>query len=189
MSIDRGYRSDINQPHPAYPRPSGILASRRRPDQQHPFQTPSSQSIPPFLLLCRPTFDNAVNSPDRDSFCIVTDRRIGRRRLLVHPEDHEIGFYPNEDKGSTCPFTMEPAAPPPPPIQLQPYIKLSDAAQAKKILLVEDNVVNQNLILRMLSCFGLTSVDVAANGKEGVDMVTVAPSAYSLILMDPACRL
>lgn len=88
-------------------------------------------------------------------------------------------------------FTMEPAktveepaATPPPPIQLQPYIKLSDAAQAKKILLVEDNVVNKALILRMLSCFGLTSVDVAANGKEGVDIVTAAPLAYSLILMD-----
>lgn len=106
----------------------------------------------------------------------------------MHPAHHEIRFCPNKEKGSTCKFTMEPAKtieePPPPSLELQPYVQLSDAAQAKKILLVEDNAVNQRLILRTLSYFGLTSVDVAVNGKEGVDMVTAAPSAYSLILMD-----
>ncbi|OBT88435.1 hypothetical protein VE02_03291 [Pseudogymnoascus sp. 03VT05] len=76
------------------------------------------------------------------------------------------------------------AARPPPSLELQPHVELSDAAQAKKILIAEDNVVNQRLLLRILSCFGLTSVDIAVNGKEGVDMVKAAPSAYSLILMD-----
>lgn len=80
--------------------------------------------------------------------------------------------------------TEEPV--PPPPLAIQPvaYVKLSDAALAKRILLVEDNRINQTLLLRLLGNFGLTMVDVAVNGKEGVDMVKAAPSAYSLILMD-----
>lgn len=74
----------------------------------------------------------------------------------------------------------------PQPLAIQPeaYVKLSDAALAKRILLVEDNRINRTLLLKVLRNFGLTMVDVAVNGKEGVDMVKAAPSAYSLILMD-----
>ncbi len=51
----------------------------------------------------------------------------------------------------------------------------------KRILLVEDNVVNQKVTTRMLKNLGY-QVDVAVNGQEAV--TTVPHNTYDLILMD-----
>ena len=50
-----------------------------------------------------------------------------------------------------------------------------------RILLAEDNVVNQKLALRLLSQMGY-SADVAANGLQAVERV--AQQTYDLVLMD-----
>jgi CheY-like chemotaxis protein len=50
-----------------------------------------------------------------------------------------------------------------------------------RVLLAEDNVVNQKVAVRMLERFGLR-VDVACNGQEAVRMVKLLP--YDLIFMD-----
>jgi CheY-like chemotaxis protein len=52
---------------------------------------------------------------------------------------------------------------------------------AARLLLVEDNPVNQRLALKMLTKRGYV-VDVAANGAEALPMVTA--NAYDLVLMD-----
>lgn len=49
------------------------------------------------------------------------------------------------------------------------------------ILVVEDNVVNQRLAVKMLEKLGCDT-DVAANGKKAIEMIE--KSAYDLILMD-----
>jgi len=59
---------------------------------------------------------------------------------------------------------------------------LSEAARARfKILLAEDNIVNQKVAVRMLEKSGYRC-DVAANGKEAVEALTRI--AYDLVLMD-----
>ena len=50
-----------------------------------------------------------------------------------------------------------------------------------KVLLVEDNPVNQKVAVRMLEKLGC-EVDVAINGREGVEMT--ADKQYDLVLMD-----
>ncbi len=50
-----------------------------------------------------------------------------------------------------------------------------------RILLVEDNVINQKLALRLLEKMGYRA-DVASNGKEGVKAVET--NQYDLVLMD-----
>ena len=54
---------------------------------------------------------------------------------------------------------------------------------AVRILLVEDNPVNQKLALIMLQKGGYQA-DLAQNGQEAVDMCTANPRGYDLIFMD-----
>jgi CheY-like chemotaxis protein len=50
-----------------------------------------------------------------------------------------------------------------------------------KILVVEDNLINQNLLVRILKKLGYGS-DVAINGKQAVE--SASSSRYDLVLMD-----
>lgn len=52
-----------------------------------------------------------------------------------------------------------------------------------KFLLVEDNEINQEIALSVLGEFGAT-IDVANNGKEGLDMFLANPEKYDIIFMD-----
>ncbi len=72
----------------------------------------------------------------------------------------------------------------------RPPLPHPDAAEAPlpplRVLLAEDNLVNQKVALRMLSRLGLRA-DVAANGAEAVEAVAQAATAgrpYDAILMD-----
>jgi len=53
-----------------------------------------------------------------------------------------------------------------------------------RVLVAEDNVINQKVIARMLEKLGIRC-DVAANGREAVEMVGMLP--YDLVFMD--CRM
>jgi CheY-like chemotaxis protein len=55
------------------------------------------------------------------------------------------------------------------------------AAQSLRVLVAEDNLVNQKVAFRMLERLGVRP-DVAANGREAVDLCAAAP--YDLIFMD-----
>ncbi len=52
-----------------------------------------------------------------------------------------------------------------------------------RILLAEDNPVNQKLAVLMLTKAGYT-VDVTGNGREAIELFTASPESYDLILMD-----
>ncbi|MCL6271217.1 response regulator [Sansalvadorimonas sp. 2012CJ34-2] len=58
----------------------------------------------------------------------------------------------------------------------------SHFSQDYKLLLVEDNPVNQKVALAMLKKIKLTNVDVAVNGQEAVEMSEKCD--YDLVLMD-----
>ncbi|MBL8174902.1 MAG: response regulator [Bryobacterales bacterium] len=62
-----------------------------------------------------------------------------------------------------------------------PAVPDGDVFKGRRILLVEDNAVNQKLGAAMLEKFG-ARVDVAANGKEAVQMAEKLP--YDVIFMD-----
>ena len=55
-------------------------------------------------------------------------------------------------------------------------------APLKRILLAEDNRINQVVTLAMLKKIGFTHVDVAQDGEEAV--AKAATASYDLILMD-----
>jgi CheY-like chemotaxis protein len=70
----------------------------------------------------------------------------------------------------------------PPPIRVEP-MKLVDTAgkRSPRVLVAEDNLVNQKLVLRLLEKAGLEA-DVVANGSQAV--AAIGKTAYDLILMD-----
>lgn len=92
-------------------------------------------------------------------------------KSLVELMGGTIGFRPNEIKGSTCWFTtnlikttQRPAAP---SLIQQPTTKLTDTALAEEIFLVEDNIINQTVMVKLLKSSGFKDINVALNGKEG----------------------
>jgi CheY-like chemotaxis protein len=74
-----------------------------------------------------------------------------------------------------------PSSPPPPPpsvILVKPHMA---SRLPLRILLAEDNVVNQKVALRLLAQMGYRA-DVAANGLEAIDALVRQP--YDVLLMD-----
>ena len=85
--------------------------------------------------------------------------------------------------GSTFRFSIRaPAAEAPRPAAARPVIDADlGTRHPLRILLAEDNVVNQKLALRLLSQMGYAA-DLATNGLEAVD--AVERQRYDLVLMD-----
>jgi osomolarity two-component system sensor histidine kinase TcsA len=73
-------------------------------------------------------------------------------------------------------------------LELRPKPDLNETikkiAPHKQILLVEDNMVNQTIMLKMLKIIGFEKVDTAWNGAEAVRKVKQKPLSFSTILMD-----
>jgi PAS domain S-box-containing protein len=98
----------------------------------------------------------------------------------------EAGVESREGQGSTFWFTACLQARPGvslPVADLRADLPLGGvpALQGLRVLLVEDNLLNQEVAMDMLSDLGMV-VDCAANGREAVAFVQKAP--YDLVLMD-----
>ncbi len=79
--------------------------------------------------------------------------------------------------------TAAAATPAAPPIATVPA-RVTEAAEggASRLLLVEDNFVNQRVAVYMLSKLGHNQVDVARHGREAIDILSRV--RYDLVLMD-----
>jgi len=62
--------------------------------------------------------------------------------------------------------------------------KVREIAPCKHILLVEDNLVNNTVMLKLLQSLGFKRVDVAWDGAEAVRLIKQTPLSYNLVLMD-----
>jgi PAS domain S-box-containing protein len=86
------------------------------------------------------------------------------------------------DSGPTP--TLPVPAPPPPPQVIEPQRVLEPDSAEKmpvKILVVEDNKTNQQVIITVLQALGYQP-DIAETGQSGIEMAEVG--AYDLILLD-----
>ena len=107
-------------------------------------------------------------------------------RRLVEIMGGEAGVDSLPGQGSTFWFTARlqcgrapPRALPAPPNEIE--ARLRQRHEGKRVLLVEDNIVNQEVALAMLHNAGLL-VDSANHGREAVEMAR--SRVYDLVLMD-----
>ena len=108
---------------------------------------------------CRDAGFNAfLTKPTRRAMLFKTLAKI-----LSSPDDNSI---PKEEKELVTQYSIR-----------------EDIKHSSRILLAEDNLVNQKLATMMLSKAGYT-VQVAGNGRLAVDSYTQNPDQYDLILMD-----
>jgi CheY-like chemotaxis protein len=70
---------------------------------------------------------------------------------------------------------------PTPAVRVLPRVTAAAEQPPKHVLVAEDNLVNQKVALKLLESLGCR-VDVAANGRQAVEMVTRVP--YDIVFMD-----
>lgn len=104
---------------------------------------------------------------------------------LINMMDGEIGVSSKENEGSTFWFTLsfdvankktEPTAS---ESEAIPVSKFKN--KALRVLIAEDNMINQKIAIRIMEKYGFRA-EAVANGREAIEALHAAP--YDLILMD-----
>lgn len=117
-------------------------------------------------------------------------------KSLAELMDGTVGYRPGpRSKGSVFWFTAKmghintgySAKQPALPSTDDPKVLLNrvrEIAPRKHILLVEDNLVNHMVLLKLLQSLGFERIDVAWDGAEAVRQVKQTPLSYNVVLMD-----
>ena len=86
------------------------------------------------------------------------------------------------------PSALAPVPPPTPPSHQQPQKKVAASADSfaihhpARILLVDDQPLNHKIVSLFLQRLGYKNIDIANNGREGVEMVN--KGGYDIVFMD-----
>ncbi len=102
-------------------------------------------------------------------------------KILCDKMNGQLGFRPNADKGTTfwLNLTLSIAE----ECRLEKTVSKVEQAEGLRILLVEDNLLNQKFAMATLRK-GKHKVEIAENGKIGLEKYTSSTDAYDIILMD-----
>jgi signal transduction histidine kinase/CheY-like chemotaxis protein len=99
--------------------------------------------------------------------------------LMIESQPAVLNWPVDERRGARVPIVDH--TEPSPSIQFAPVASPAPAGPVIRVLVAEDNAVNQKVAVHMLKKLGLR-VDVSADGRETVELFEMLP--YDLILMD-----
>jgi osomolarity two-component system sensor histidine kinase TcsA len=127
-------------------------------------------------------------------------------KSLTELMDGQIGYRPNcERQGSIFWFTvklkkikslcqiqrlntqlaaMSISKPMSPCADVDPVERIKAIAPKKRLLLVEDNLINQKVMLGILRALGFKNVKVATDGVQAISQVLGSSTVFDLVLMD-----
>lgn len=130
-------------------------------------------------------FSQEMDNPERLKLSSGTGLGLSIVKRLVTLMGGRISVESDIGKGTkfTVSFVLPEAS-----IDQKKYGESSDTSTIRqlsgRILLVEDNAINIEIVTRILTSFGLQS-DTAENGKQGVELFRQAPADHYLaVLMD-----
>jgi CheY-like chemotaxis protein len=130
-------------------------------------QIPELRDLPLVLLAPTTRRNEAADAAQKTGFTFHLAKPI-RQETLRRCVMSAFGLAEDDD-GKQSTFSRQPTSEDP-------------SRAALRILLAEDNIVNQKVAVRMLDRLGYGNVDVVANGKDAVD--ALASSPYDVVLMD-----
>lgn len=114
-------------------------------------------------------------------------------KSLVELMGGAIGYRPNEEGkgvGSVFWFTTKltkinaMTGGKTPRLIESPSEVVTEAVMTKQLLVVEDNLINRTIMVKLLKNYGFKNIDVALNGEEAITLINRKPLTYGLILMD-----
>ncbi|KAL4916132.1 hypothetical protein BDW62DRAFT_109311 [Aspergillus aurantiobrunneus] len=117
-------------------------------------------------------------------------------KSLAELMDGSVGYAPNPDchgsvfwfttqmGGPSMPSQVKPSSPSATSAPQEVATEMLTIAPRRHILLVEDNIVNHTVMLKLLHSLGFDRVDGAWNGAEAVRLVKQKPLSYDAVLMD-----
>ena len=148
----------------------------------------TGSDVPPDRLECLFEPFSRVDPPQREGGRTGLGLAICQR--LVKLMGGTISAHSDPDQGSGFQFTIRAMITPIPEAALQPAKPAPGTAAGQhaatrslKILLAEDNTINQTVALALVRRLGHT-VDLAVNGEEAIELLR--RGTYDLVLMDVA---
>ncbi|EFA76286.1 hypothetical protein PPL_10049 [Heterostelium album PN500] len=138
-------------------------------------------------LMKSPQLIRSINADDYNEMkSLWLDLQQQQQQQQQHQQQSAVVMKQYQEKEKSFPPTQSKNLSPTkngvisPPFRRSPTI--SPHRRAPQILVIEDNEVNSNILFKMLQKMGITSLDLASNGAEGVEKASNID--YDLILMD-----